>query len=77
MSPRRGQPCKLSATQKIALKAIVEEGPELALDGVVSSDAADVARWVYPTSPLAQSIPNRRRAQSTAFKKIPKEARRR
>jgi transposase len=41
-----GRPCKLSATQKVALKAIVEKGPELARDGVVRWRCSDLVRLV-------------------------------
>jgi transposase len=37
-----GRPCKLSATQKAALRALVEAGPDLARDGVVRWRCSDL-----------------------------------
>jgi len=41
-----GRPCKLSAKQKAALKALVEAGPDLARDGVVRWRCSDLVRIV-------------------------------
>ena len=41
-----GRPCKLSAKQKAALKAVVEAGPDLARDGVVRWRCSDLVRVV-------------------------------
>ena len=39
-----GRPCKLSAKQKAALKALIETGPDLARDGVVRWRCNDLVR---------------------------------
>jgi transposase len=39
-----GRPCKLSVKQKATLKAMVEEGPNLARDGVVRWRCSDLVR---------------------------------
>ena len=41
-----GRPCKLSAKQKAALKALIETGPDLARDGVVRWRCSDLVRVV-------------------------------
>src|SRR5262249_41150689 len=41
-----GRPCKLSAKQKAALKAVVEEGPDPERDGVVRWRCSDLVRFV-------------------------------